>query len=116
VTEGEHDRDWRGIILCGGLVGGLEGDALASLDSEGKLGVSSFILFFSASSSASINRMVASASDVASKVMTDLTSSQYSSSSSNLNARRWEHVYRFADRAPCKARLRADIDKGCLEV
>jgi len=25
-------------------------------------------------------------------------------------------VYLFADRAPCKARLRADIDKGCLEV
>jgi len=69
-------------------VAGLEGDALASLDSEGKLGVSSFILRFSASSSASISRSVASTSEVASKVMMDLTSSQYSSSSSNLRARR----------------------------
>lgn len=95
---------------------GLEGDALASLDNGGRLGVSSFTLRFSASSSASINRSVASVSAVASKVIIDLTFSQYSSSSSNLNARRWEHVYLFADRAPCKARLRADIDKGCLEV
>lgn len=67
---------------------GLEGDVLVSLDNEGKLGVSSFILRFSASSSASSNRSVASASEVASKVMTDLTFSQYSSSSSNLKARR----------------------------
>lgn len=94
----------------------LGGDALASLDNEGRLGVSSFILRFSASSSASISRSVASNNEVVNKVMTDLTSSQYSSSSSNLNARRWEHVYRFADSAPRKARLRADIDKGCLEV
>lgn len=88
MIGGERGHDWRGIAFCRGLVAGLEGDALASLDSEGKLGVSSFILRFSASSSASISRSVASTNEVVSKAMTDLTSSQYSSSSSNLRARR----------------------------